>query len=252
MDNIILKEISTLVKSLNDKKDILSAVLELLAQNKKSVDTIAADTKNLVAPVLERITQLDEETQTKIKSALEGLNSEYNSYLASLKENSVLSLDEIQKSVKAQNDRAFKRLQTLISNIQLPKDGEPGINANPADVVPLVMELIKFPEQILDTPEQVRDKLETLQDEDRLDVSAIKGLPDYLKTVKRKGKQVWVGGIRFFENLADVSIVITKKRQDLLAQYNTTNNRWQDGIALSVGTTQPTNPQTNDIWVDTN
>jgi hypothetical protein len=61
-----------------------------------------------------------------------------------------------------------------------------------------------------------------------------------------------VGGIRFFENLADVSIVVTKKRQDLLAQYKTTNNRWENGVALTVSTTQPTSPQEFDIWIDLN
>ena len=97
-----------------------------------------------------------------------------------------------------------------------------------------------------DTAEQVRDKLETLQEDDRLDAKAIKNLP---QAIQQTGK-VAVGGIRFFENLADVSIPIADKRQDLLAQYDTTNNRWESGIAITVSATEPTSPVLNDIWLD--
>lgn len=44
-----------------------------------------------------------------------------------------------------------------------------------------------------DTPEQVRDKLETLQDDNRLDVSAIKGLDDKLKGVSKPTYSVFGG-----------------------------------------------------------
>ena len=97
-----------------------------------------------------------------------------------------------------------------------------------------------------DTAEQVRDKLESLKDEERLDASAIKNLPQW---IKEKGRDMLVGGIRFLENLADVSV--TNKRKDLLIQYDTTDKRWEDGIALSVGTSAPTDPKTNDLFVDT-
>ena len=99
-----------------------------------------------------------------------------------------------------------------------------------------------------DTAEQVRDKLETLEGEDRLDSKHIKNLP---KWIKEKGKDMLVGGIRFFENLADVSIDISVKRQDMIAQYNQTNKRWQNGIAITVSDTAPTDPEINDLWVNT-
>lgn len=95
-----------------------------------------------------------------------------------------------------------------------------------------------------DTAEQVRDKLETLDGEDRLDAKAIKNLP---KIVDDKIK---VGGIRFLENLADVSVPITDKRQDVLIQYDTTDKRWKSGIALTVSASAPTSPKINDLWLD--
>ena len=100
-----------------------------------------------------------------------------------------------------------------------------------------------------DTPEQVRDKLETLSGEERLDAKAIKNLPEM---VKSETSQMKVGGVRYLEQMADVSIPITDKRKDLTVQYDTTRNRWEAGVALTVSTTQPTDPKINDIWVDIN
>ncbi len=247
----IANQVSMLIHSLNDKKDMLSAVMAILAENKKAVDQIASDTKASVEPIIAQIKALDTQTQTSIQSALETLKTDTEVYIASIQQNNGLVKNDIEKAVKAQNDRAFKRLQTIIDGIKMPAKGKDGINANPADVVPLVMDLIKFPEFKLEAT-QVRDSLETLEGNDRLDASAIKGLPDYFKLAKRKGKDMLVGGIRFFENLADVSILPSKKRADLLAQYNATNNRWENGVALTVSLTQPTSPEVNDIWIDLN
>lgn len=47
-----------------------------------------------------------------------------------------------------------------------------------------------------DTPEQVRDKLETLEDEERLDISAIKGFQKTIEDLKSSGKRVTFGGTR--------------------------------------------------------
>lgn len=250
MNNDTKIQLASLFKSLSDKKDILEAVLSLLAANKKAVDQLASDTQASLAPVLAKIEALDVQTRRSIETALNDLQSQYNQYLASLRENSTITRAEVEKGVKTQNDRAFKRLQVLINDIKLPKDGKPGTNANPADVVPLVMELIKFPEQVMETPESVRDKLETLKADERLDAKAIKGLPDYFKKAKVAGKEMLVGGIRFFENLVDVAIIASKKRQDLLVQYNNTTKRWENGLAFTVSTTQPASPQVNDVWID--
>lgn len=252
MDNEeIAKNISTLIKTFNDKRVVsegdlkltLQAIVAILAANKQELVTLTSDTKQTTTEVLSRIESLDLETQVRVKSALVDLEKEYQRYAKNLKSDATLSKDDIEKAVKAQNDRAFKRLQTILTSIKVPKDGKDGApgeaGTNGIDGSP-------------DTPEQVRDKLETLKDENRLDWTAIKGLPDYFKMAKKAGRQMLVGGIRFFENLVDVSILPTKKRQDLLVQYNKTNNRWENGIALTVSTTEPTSPEINDLWVDTN
>ena len=231
MDNDITKQLSTLIRTFNDKrvvtepemKEVLAAIVGILAENKKGVDSISGENKKQI----EQITKFVLGEHQVIMDRIDGDLSQ--------------SRAQIEQATREQNARAFQRLQDLISQIKLPKDGKDGVdgqNGAPGrDGSP-------------DKPDKIRDKLETLKDEERLDASAIKGLEKFFGTIKKNGKEMLVGGIRFFENLADVSIVPTKKRQDLLAQYDTTNNRWEDGIALTVSATEPTNPQINDLWVD--
>lgn len=256
MNQDIAKNLSKLLQTFNDKRvisegevqSVLQAIVAILAENKKSVEALNTDTRTMVdQEVIKLSDQYDLKSKIGRDLALKAIADEHSKFLKEnlkeIKQNTVLTKSEIEKSTKQQNDRAFKRLQELIDHIELPKDGQDGkdgINGEPGkDGSP-------------DTPIEVRDKLESLTGNKRLDVSAIKGLADYFKVAKKAGKQMLVGGIRFFENLADVSILPTKKRQDLLAQYNNTNNRWENGIALTVGTTQPTNPQVGDLWVDSN
>lgn len=228
MEKDLKQQVSTLIRTFNAKRVVTGEELEgvskvlltILAANKKAVDSLNAETKKQLQEAVDYITDKNGKILKAISSDL------------------TKSKAEIEKATKAQNDRAFKRLQEVIAAIRMPKDGKDGKNGldgkDGKDGSP-------------DSAEQVRDKLETLKDEERLDASAIKNLPRW---IERKGKELVVGGIRFLEQLADVSIIHTKKRQDLLVQYNTTNNRWQDGIAITVSTTPPSNPQINDLWVD--
>lgn len=231
MNEEIAKNLSKALSSFNERRvitdkelqDLKSAIVAVLTANKKAVESLNSDTKK------------------QLEQAINYLETEHDTLLKTIKGDLKLTKEQVEKATKDQNDRAFKRLQTLIAGIRMPKDGkdgakgeqgEPGLPGKDADV----------------SPETIRDRLETLKEDERLDWTAIKGLPDYFKLAKKAGKQMLVGGIRFFENLADVSI--TNKRQDLLAQYNTTNNRWENGLALTVSATEPTSPQTGDLWVD--
>lgn len=228
MNEEVAQNISKLIKTFNDRRvltegelgDLLKAIVAILAENKKGVES------------------LNSETKQHLQEVLSYMQNEHNSVLKAIQGDLSKTKTEIEKATKEQNQRAFLRLQELLSRVKIPKDGkdgQDGLDGQPGkDGSP-------------DTAPQIVDKLESLEGEDRLDASAIKNLPQW---IKQKGKDMLVGGIRFLENLADVSITVTKKRQDLLVQYNTTNNRWQDGIAITVSTVAPTNPQVNDIWID--
>jgi hypothetical protein len=215
----------------SELEDVLKAIVAILGENKKGVES------------------LNNETKVLLEQAKKYIETEHSNVLKSIENDLGMTKSKLETATKQQNDRAFKRLQTLIAAINMPKDGEPGLPGQ--DGLP-GKDGAPGKDGSPDSPLQVRDKLETLKNDDRLDWTAIKGLPDYLKMAKKAGRQMLVGGIRFFENLADVSIITTNKRQDLIAQYDTTNNRWQDGVAITVGTTPPANPKIGDLWVDLN
>lgn len=232
MSQDIAKELAKILQTFNDKrvvtepemKEVLTAIIKILGENKKGLDTLTSQAKE------------------QLEKAVEFIQTEHESVLLNVTSDLTKTRSEVEKATKAQNDRAFKRLQELISQIKLPKDGLDGKDGVDGQIGP------PGKDGSPDTPEEVRDKLETLKDDARLDASAIKNLP---KFIKEKASEIKVGGIRFLEYLADVSIPIAKKRQDLLIQYDTTNKRWEDGVALNVSDTAPTSPQVNDIWVDT-
>jgi hypothetical protein len=234
--NQTAKQLAILLQTFNDKRvisqeeiqQVLTAITAILAENKKGLDT------------------LTEESKAEIKKVLLSIKTEHESVLLNVTKDLTRSKADIEKATKAQNDRAFKRLQELIKAIQLPKDGKDGLDGAEGPQGPPGQD---GKDCSPDTSEQVRDKLEKLKGEDRLDASAIKNLP---KFIKEKGKELMVGGIRFLENLADVSVPVAKKREDLLIQYDETNKRWEDGVALTVSTTAPSNPQVGDIWIDSN
>jgi hypothetical protein len=227
MDQETANQLGTLLRTFNDKRVItqeeiqavMQALIGILAENKKGVESLNSETKSQLEDVVKHI-------QTEHESVLLNVTK---------------TLTGVEQKTKAQNDRAFKRLQELISKIKLPKDGRDGVDGAPG------LNGLDGKDGSPDKPEQVRDKLETLEGEDRLDAKAIKNLPQF---IKEKAKDIIVGGIRYLENLADVSIPTNKKREDLLVQYNTTNKRWEDGVALTVSAVAPTNPQINDVWVD--
>jgi hypothetical protein len=77
-----------------------------------------------------------------------------------------------------------------------------------------------------DTAEQVRDKLETLKEEDRLDVSAIKGLEEFVKRFKTKAKEV-THAVMSLSGLFDVSVSGQTNGQALV--WDSTLQRWKNG-----------------------
>lgn len=72
------------------------------------------------------------------------------------------------------------------------------------------------------SPEEVVSKLESLKDEKRLSVKAIKGLDEIIKNVKET--RVASGGVRLLTNLYDVVIASPTDGQGLV--YDATTEKW--------------------------
>ena len=81
---------------------------------------------------------------------------------------------------------------------------------------------------IHETPEEIRSKLESLKDEDRLDASAIKNLPEFVET-QAKG-----GGWRNLFQLHDVTFGDLTNGDTLV--YNSTTGQWENGASSGGGT----------------
>jgi hypothetical protein len=135
------------------------------------------------------IKKIDERNQLEteqLKQMLLGftdkLKSDTGSDVSSLKKEVQKAVAEAVGNISETDKRMSARLATV-------KDGQ---NADPEQVITEVLERIQLPEAketLLDTPEDIRNKLELLQDEERLDVSAIKGIAErFGKLEDRVGK----------------------------------------------------------------
>jgi hypothetical protein len=143
----------------DDVTAILQALIKVLATNKASVTSLNADTKATIQKslkfVVDEVAKLRQDTSATHKNLA----------------------DETNTKVAA----ALQQAQALIAEAKaaMPKDGK---NPDPADVVPLVMQQIKLPEnkQYILSGADVLDSLNNLpaDDEDyKIDASRIKNLP---------------------------------------------------------------------------
>ena len=123
MNEEVAQNLSTLLKTFNDNrvisegeiKKVLSAIVAILAENKKSTEELNEETKHIVN---QTFVDLSAENQIKAKEVLKSLAEDYEKYSQALQEaitlDSALTRKEIEKATKEQNDRAFKRLKFSI------------------------------------------------------------------------------------------------------------------------------------------
>jgi hypothetical protein len=76
-------------------------------------------------------------------------------------------------------------------------------------------------------------------------------LLDLIKNPPQGKTYMHGGGATFFNQLGDVPIAYTNKANRLL-KVKATEDGIDFGIKISVGTSAPTNPAVDDIWIDTN
>lgn len=117
-----------------------------------------AKTEKEVAKILKEIKQIHESVDMKNESVMGGhkaaMTAMQEKMMADLERKITDRLSIVKDGRTPSSDEVTRLLQPLIPE---PRDGSP------------------------DTAKQVRDKLEALKDDDRLDVSSIKGLEEYVK-----------------------------------------------------------------------
>lgn len=97
--------------------------------------------------------------------------------------------------------------------------------------------------------ENVRDSLELLQDENRLDRKAIKGLEDYEEVselARTKANNGMRGGKGLFSQMNDV--VVTNPTNGQVPKYNSTTGKWENG---TVNTSTPSLQAVTDVGATT-
>lgn len=198
-----LSKIMNVVKkdfvSSTDVKSFLYSIITFAKENKQELE-------NLSKEYLQTINEAIEDIENQNKTLLENVSNKTAQNQTDF-ESQVKELKEILKKVKA--------IKTT-----KPADGIDGVNPNPEDVVPLVLE--KLPKQEEITGEKIVDKINalSLDEENKIDASHIKNLPE--SKMIRGGSTA-----RNLYQLMDVNISAPTNAQVL--KYNSTNNVWENG-----------------------
>lgn len=140
-------------------------------------------------------------------------------------------------------------IEPLIPVVENGKDGKDYIltKKDKKDIaniikVPVVEKIIEKIEvikevQLNETPIEIRNKLESIKEEnEKLDISAIKGWKELLDKVKTTGNKVIGGGARFLSSLLDVTVTSPTNGQALV--YDSNTGLWKNGT-ISGGTGSP-------------
>ncbi|MEK7180141.1 MAG: hypothetical protein AAB706_01585 [Patescibacteria group bacterium] len=130
--------------------------------------------------------------QRQFKDIIEKAKSDSTSTFGQIRQRAVQVVEDylIKSGLKDILEDAKKIIQR-VENLEMPEDGK---TPTKEEFVTLIGEVL--PPVIPETPEQTRDKLETLQGNDRISPSAIKGLEDEIKSLRKEIATKTSGGVR--------------------------------------------------------
>lgn len=156
----VLEEIN---KDFASQEEVASAFVQLIKVFKETKSNLESQLKN---STLEN-TKLIQRTLTVVNSAIKNLEKE------------VVRVEKtLRRDSEQYTDKQIAKVIRAIDQIELPE----------VDLSPLEKDIkeLKEKESEEDTPEDIVDKLESLEGDDRLDWTAIKGLEDLVKTMTKK------------------------------------------------------------------
>lgn len=172
----------------NNKFAKLKSIIELMQNDTVTPDVLRGFLQNVLNTIKENkegFEDISKQTIAEVSKALEYIQAEHETFMQNVKDeagNVYKKSDELEKRIKE-----VKKLCSEMKDC-MPKDGENGKDADEEYVIESVLAKIPKPKEvILDNAEKIRDKLETLEGESRLDASAIKNLPEFIKDDKRIG-----------------------------------------------------------------
>jgi hypothetical protein len=198
-----LNKIATSIRnnaiSKNEIKEFLTFVLEVITKSKENFENLSKENLQKISETLAYI----EQNQVNV---LDDLDTKSNATLSQI-DTKLALVNNLIKKVKKIKATKGKDGYTPIKDVDYfdGEKGEPGKDGSP------------------DEAEDIKEKLESLKDENRLDASAIKNLPEFINN-KANG-----GGWRNLYQMHDVSIDSPTNGEVL--KYNSTTNVWENGTA---------------------
>lgn len=177
---------------------------------------------NTVENVLKRLLKIEQENA----GIIEGLKITIDGIKIHLKNATDSDLGKLRAQIRSDIGMLTSKLEekskAIDQKMALIKDGIDGKDADEQRVVQQVLALIKLPEYrapVMPGPEETRDMLELLQDENRLDKSAVKGIEAIEEKVKEislrpvgrgggaKGIGLYIGGSKKLLTAQQINII---------------------------------------------
>lgn len=156
---------------------------------KKDFEALAKQIIEIVKADKSKSDQTRSQLTSQVASMLSSLQSQVGTELQGLKTSLSALLDEQASQMRFEHEAFLAEAQSVLDNV---KDGE---DADESVIVEKVLALLPPKEELKEeTPEELVSKLSSLEGDERLDISAIKGLDKELGSIKKelRGR---VGGV---------------------------------------------------------
>ena len=163
----------------NDKSPKLQLILDLLEDSltKKEFDKLSDELISLATDIGDRSKKEIEQMRADLEEMANRIRANVETDTASVRS----SVEEEVNRLRFAHEALIAEAQAKLDSV---RDGQDGKHADEEAVVQRVLSLIPTPENTEEeTPESVRDMLETLEDDNRLDKSAVKGIEDIEKKI---------------------------------------------------------------------
>ena len=191
------------------REEFLSAFKEVVAY----VKSIDIKTENSIHNEFKTISE-------SVKTAVSRMENENKGNITSELETTKIELENSMNKMLLEHEAMMSEATSKIDSMKNGENGKDGQGVDEQAIVQQIISLMPIPEE--ETPEEIRDMLETLEGNDRLDISAIKGV-DELKD-QMKVTQTVTGGAR------GVFLYTNGVKQGIISMMNIVGT----GVATSV------------------
>lgn len=201
----------------------------------QEVEQLLEGLVDIIETFLEKSETLNREVEGKIKRGLQQMAEQHNKVFVEMEEGKAVTQENASEIVNQMVEKANKRIDKLIAEVKalMPKDGEPGKDADVNEVIEAVLQKIKLPEYKElqpDTGEEIVAKINEMEgEENKIDASRIKNLP------KAKAQMSGMVGVK---NVTSTTFTVTDT-----ANFN-------KDISIPIQPTAPSNPHEGMLWID--